>query len=160
MIVKDAMVVIHLAKITLLEKSCLYFKHVMIPEIVYEEIVAGKEKAYPEVRVIEDLIVQKKIKVQKVNRKYVDKAKEFGIYRGEAEAVALCWQEKCILATDDDNVRKKSLMLDVKVIGTLAIVLKLYREKIIEKEKFEGSLGELRKIGWFSNAVIDKIMEG
>lgn len=162
MIIKDAMVVIHLAKITLLEKSCEHFRDVAVSEMVYREILAGSG-VHPEVRIIEDLMAGNKIKVKKVkNRKLLERAKEFNIQRGEAESVALCWQEKAdYLATDDDNVRKKSLILDVKVIGTPAIILKLYRGKNIKREKFEESLNELRKIGWFSNAVIDKlIMEG
>lgn len=161
MIVKDAMVIIHLAKITLLGKSCEYFSKVIIPETVYKEILAGKA-VHSEVNIIEDLILGKKIKIQKIrNRKLLKKAKEFNIQSGEAEAVALCWQEKSgYLATDDDNVRKKGMILNIKIIGTLAIILKLYREKMIEKGKFEDSLNELRKIGWFSNAVIDKLMEG
>lgn len=157
------MVLIHLAKITLLEKSCEYFKHVAIPQEVYKEILLGKEKGYVDVKLIEELAKIKKIVIKQLrNKKLLKKAKEFNIQRGEAGAVALYWQEKAdYLATDDDNVRKKSMLLNIRIIGTPAIILKLYNEKMIEKEKFMESLIELRKIGWFSNAVIDKIlMEG
>jgi predicted nucleic acid-binding protein len=157
------MVVIHLARITLLGKSCEYFKNVVIPRMVYDEILSGKEKGYPEVKLIVDLIEAKKITVREVrNRMLVKKLREFNIERGEAESVALYWEEKAdYLATDDDNVRKKSMVLNIKLIGTPAIILKLYKEKLIEKEKFEETLAELRKIGWFSDAVIDKVlMEG
>ena len=159
MIVKDAMVVIHLAKMTLLEGSCDYFRKVIIPLKVYEEIIKG-EGVYPDVVVVKDLITQKKINVKEVKRKeLLNKANEFGIYGGEAEAIALYWQEKAdYLATDDDNVRKKNRILDIKTIGTPAIVLKLYNEKMIKKEKLLDSLNELREIGWFSNAVIDRIL--
>mgnify|MGYP001559168069 CR=1 FL=1 len=163
MIIKDTMVVIHLAKITMLEKSCGYFKDTAIPEAVRNEILFGKEKGYADVKVILDLIEAKKIIVKNVrNKGLIKKAEEFNMQRGEAEAVALYWQEKAdYLATDDDNVRKKGTLLDIKVIGTPAIVLKLYKEKLIEREKFEESLSELRRIGWFSDTVIDKIkMEG
>ncbi len=163
MIVKDAMVVIHLAKITLLEKSCEHFKKVAIPKMVYDEIMTGKGKGYPEIKIIEDLIGRKKIVVKKIkNKRLIRRAEEFNIQRGEAEAVSLYWQEKAkYLATDDDNVRKKSTLLGIKIIGTPSIVLKLYKEKLIEKEKFIEGLSELRKIGWFSDAIIDKVtMEG
>lgn len=160
MIIKDSMVLIHLAKITLLEKSCDFFKNVIIPGKVYDEILSGMEKGYPDITIITDLIRAKKIAVKKVrNKSLIEKAREFNIQKGEGEAVALYWEKKAnYLATDDDNVRKKSIMLNVKVIGTPAIILKLYSEKLIKKEKFEESLRELRKIGWFSNAVIDRIM--
>lgn len=152
------MVVIHLAKLTLLEKSCDYFKDVEIPRKVHEEIMKGKR--YPETRIIEMLIGNKKIKVKEVqNKAWIKKAEAFSLQRGEAEAVALYWQEKAnYLATDDDNVRKKSLLLNLVVIGTPAIITKLYKEHKINKEKFQESMRELKKIGWFSNAIIDKMM--
>src|SRR3989339_310834 len=163
MIIKDSMVIIHLAKITLLEKSCEYFKNVIIPKKVYEEITFCKEKNYPDIKIIEELIGKNKITVKSVkNRKFLEKANEFNIQKGEAEAVALYWQEKAdYLATDDDNVRKKNVLLEVKLIGTPAIILKLYKENLIGRDKFKEALIGLRKIGWFSTAIIDKVfMEG
>jgi len=162
-VVKDSMVVIHLAKITLLEKSCSFFKKVVIPEMVYREIMLGEEKGYPDVAIIRDLIKRGKITVRKVkDKRLIMRVNEFNIQRGEAEAVVLYWQENAdYLATDDDNVRKKSVLLNLRVIGTPAITLKLYQKKIIDEAKFDESLAELRKIGWFSDAAIDKtLMEG
>jgi len=160
-VIKDAMVMIHLAKMTLLESSCKYFKDVMIPDLVYEEVIAGKEKGFLEVSVIESLINSKMIRVKKVkNENYLKKANEFNIQRGEAESLSLYWQEKAnYLAIDDDNVRRKSSLLNLRIIGTPVIILILYRKRLIDKDKFRSSLHELKRIGWFSNAVIDKIME-
>lgn len=159
-LIKDAMVVIHLAKITLLESSCDYFKKVTIPRKVYEEIMAGEDKGYIDVKITDELISKNKIIVKKINNeKFLKKANEFGIQRGEAESIALYWQEKAdYLATDDDNVRQKSLILDIKLIGTPTIILKLYKEKIINKEKAILSINELKKIGWFNNTIIDKML--
>ena len=160
MLVKDSMIIIHLAKITLLEKSCEYFKQVIIPVKVYEEILAGKEK-FAEVRIIEEMINLKKIRVKKINNTILlKKANEFNLQGGEAEAVALYWQEKAeYLATDDDNVRKKSQLLNINTIGTPSIILKLKKEKIIKEDKFMDSLTALKKIGWFNNELITKLIE-
>lgn len=163
MIVKDAMVVIHLAKLTLLRKSCEYFEQVAIPKEVYNEIMAGEQQGHPDAKTIIELVKMKHIQVKDLEgNSLIKRAKEFSIQRGEAEAIALYWQEKAdYLATDDDNVRKKSILLDIKIIGTPVIILKLYKEQVIGKDKFMESLAELKKIGWFSNAVIDTIlMEG
>ena len=159
----DAMVLIHLAKITLLKKSCEHFKSVEIPEAVYNEIWVGKRKGYADAAIIIKLVEDKEMNIKKIkNKGLTKKAEEFNMQGGEADAVALYWQEKAdYLATDDDNVRKKSTLLGIKVIGTPSIILKLYKQRVIPREKFEESLDELRKIGWFSNSVIDKIfMEG
>lgn len=159
-IIKDAMVVIHLTKITLLKESCDYFKNVIISETVYKEVMFAKEKGYMDAKLIEELIKINKIVVKKIkNKKLLKKVNEFNIQRGEAESVVLYWQEKAdYLATDDDNIRKKNTILNIKIIGTPSIILKLYKEKMIKKEKFIFGLERLRKIGWFSNAIIDRIL--
>ena len=160
MIVKDTMVVIHLAKITLLERSCRYFKRVLIPEAVHREILAGQDKGYEDVTITQELVKSEKISIKRVRDKsLLRRAQEFNVQRGEAEALALYWQEQAdYLATDDDALRKKSTLLDLKVIGTPAIVLRLYKDKLIERHKLLDSLQVLRKIGWFSNVVIDNIL--
>ena len=160
LVIKDSMVVIHLAKLFLLNDSCDYFKGVIIPERVYNEILKGKKKGFPDVPIVLNLIKEKKIGVKKVkNKELVAKAYQFNIQRGEAEVLALYWQENAdLIATDDDNVRKKRIILNIEVIGTPAIILQLYKEKIISKEKIHRSISELRHIGWFSNAVLDKIL--
>ncbi len=162
MMINDAMVVIHLAKITLLEASCGYFKPALIPEAVRQEILAGKKKGYEDVAIIEELLKAGTLGVRRVkDQMLLKRAEAFNVQRGEAEAVALYWQERAdYLASDDDNLRKRGTLLNVRLIGTPAIVLTLYREKLISKDKLIGSLQVLRKIGWFSNAVIDKtVME-
>lgn len=160
MIVKDTMVVIHLAKLTLLAKSCEHFKPVVIPEEVREEILEGKKKGYEDAILVEDLIKAGRLKVKRVHDKsLLKKAEEFNVQDGEAEALALYWQEEAdYLATDDDNLRKKAVLLSLKLIGTPAIMLKLYKAKVIGKDKFIESTQGLRKIGWFSSTVIDKML--
>jgi len=158
--VKDAMVLIHLSKISLLGKICDIFE-VMIPELVYSETVEeGKKRKYPDAALIEEMIEEEKIRVKRVNKdEMVERAVNFNIQGGEAEAVALYWQENAdLLATDDDNVRKKKDILDLKLIGTPALILRLYQEERIDKKKFKSSLERLRDIGWFSNSVIDKVL--
>jgi predicted nucleic acid-binding protein len=163
MIVMDSMAVIHLAKLTLLEKCCTYFDRVIIPRLVHREVLAGKKKGCSEVIVIENLIRNKKILVRRVLKKeYLKKANSFNIQHGEAEAVSLYWQEKAdYLVTDDDNVRKKRVLLGLRLVGTPAIILTLFIARAIDEVKFKESLEALREIGWFSDAVIDKVlMEG
>jgi len=160
LIIKDTMVLIHLAKLSIMENSCNYFKKVFIPQEVYQEIIRGKKKGFSDVPIILDLIKNKKIGIKKIkDRGLIKKANEFNIQRAEAEVIALYWQEKAdLIATDDDNVRRKKVLLNIKVIGTPGIILTLLKKNIISKDKVEQCTSELRKIGWFSNAVLDKIL--
>lgn len=159
MIIKDSMVLIHLAKLSLLETSCDFFKNVVVPKLVYQEVIESGN-VHPDAILISGLIKRNKIKIRNVrDKKLIKKANQFNIQRGEAECLALYWQEKAgLLATDDDNVRKKGIILEIAIVGTPAIVMKLYKEKRIDRKKLEGSILELRKIGWFSNGVLDKIL--
>ena len=161
LVIKDSMVLIHLAKITLLETACAYFGQVEIPEKVFNETVAaGKEKGHYDAALIESAIKSGAIKMRKVKKpELIRKAYDFSIYGGEAEALALYWQENAdLLATDDDNVRRKKEILDLKLIGTPAIILLLFNGKKIDSKKAKQSTAKLRKIGWFNSEVIDRII--
>ena len=161
LVVKDAMVLIHLAKISLLEISRGYFGKVLIPELVLQETVnAGKQKNFEDAFLIEEIIRKGIITVRKIAKKaFVKKANQFNIFGGEAEALALYWEEKAdFLATDDDNVRRKKEVLNLSLIGTPAIILALYRKKSINEEKTRDALKKLRKIGWFSSEIIDRVL--
>lgn len=159
-VIKDAMVLIHMAKLSILKKSCDYFKKVLIPKLVYQEIIEGKEKGFSDSQLIIELIKNGKIIIKEIkDRSLIKRVNEFNIQRGEAEVIALYWQQKAdLIATDDDNVRKKKTLLNIQVIGTPAIILKLFKNKIIDENKIEQCVLELRKIGWFSNVVLDKIL--
>jgi len=106
LLIKDTMVLIHLAKTTTLEESCNYFQEVIIPEKVKQEVI---KEEHPETTIIKELISNNKIKVKTINNKdYYKRANELNIFRGEAEVVALAWEMSAdAIATDDDNVRKK-----------------------------------------------------
>lgn len=155
LVVKDAMVLIHLAKTSLLESSCGMFGTVVIPELVHKEVTGH---SHPDAAIVKDLVKREKIAVKTANKQYVTKANQFNIYRGEAEAVALYWELKAdYLATDDDNVRKKKEILGVKTVGTPSIISRLHQERKIDAEKLGKAVKKLKEIGWFSNLVWDKI---
>ena len=159
LIVKDTMVLIHLEKLSILRASCQHFGEISIPPLVCQEVLVGKEKGAADAVIVEELINEDRIQVKKItNANLIRKACQFNIQGGEAEAVALYWQEKAdFIATDDDNVRKKKMILDLHIIGTPAILMKLHKSKIIEKEKMMQCIDELKRIGWFSTVVIDTL---
>lgn len=159
-VVKDAMVLIHMAKITLLQASCSYFQSVLIPSLVYEEVVVrGRKEGFPDAVLIEELVEERNINVKEVEKtELLTRAHQFNIQEGEAEAVALYWQENAdYLVTDDDNVRKKEEILELQLLSTPSLLLHLYGEHEISKAKFHRAIDTLRDIGWFSNVVLDEI---
>lgn len=161
MLVKDAMVVIHLAKMTLLQASCAAFGPVLIPPRVRDEVLAGKEQGYPDAAILEDHLQAGDIEVVDLGPegdRALSDLDRLSVRGGEAEAVALCWQEDIErLATDDDNVRDKQEILRIRCVGTPALLLSLYKRGAIDRPKLSRALDTLERIGWFSQPVLDKI---
>ncbi|MFH1587713.1 MAG: hypothetical protein ABIA76_00045 [Candidatus Diapherotrites archaeon] len=152
------MVLILLAKITVLEKASEQFKNIIIPEKVFEEVVIkGKEKKYEDSLIIEKIIKEGKIKVVKVKKKkLIERINDFNVQGGEAEAIALYWETKAeFLLCDDNNVRKKEAILELNLLGTPSIILELYKKKKITKEKALNSIEQLKKDSWFNQSIID-----
>jgi len=160
LVVKDAMVLIHLAKITVLATASGYFDAIVIPPRVYEETVeTGRGHGYPDAEVIAETIENGAIEVaEEPASALIERAHRYNIQGGEAEAVALYWaRDADLLATDDDNVRRKGTILDLDLIGTPAILLELYDTARIDASKLARAIDELRSIGWFSTALLDKV---
>lgn len=156
-IVADAMVVIHLAKITLLETLANWFA-VTIPKKVYQEVVVNQEK-FPDAAMVNALVEKGKIKVVETSETLVKELGKFGIRKGEVEAVAAFKEGKGeLLASDDDAVRRNSVILDLKLVSTPALVVWLYRKEKVSKEKTVKSLTELKKLAWFESGFIDRII--
>lgn len=153
------MVLSHLAKTTLLAASCAALGPVLTPPAVRDEVLRGKSKGYADAVVVEELLRDGTISVKVVkDRPLLARAAALNLQAGEAQAVALCWQEGIgLLATDDDNVRRKQALLGLTVIGTPAILLALLRAGRIGDAKLEEAVRVLRQVGWFSAAVLDQV---
>ena len=156
LLIKDAMVLIHLAKTAILEESCIFFKEVTIPEKVKTEVL---KENFPETKLIEQMITAQKIQVRSIeNKELLNKVHQLNIQRGEAEVVALAWELHAdTIATDDDNVRKKKHLLNLNIIGTPAILLTLFQQQQISKDKLYQTIKILRETAWFSSTIWDKI---
>ena len=88
----------------------------------------------------------------------MDNFRLFGLHLGEAEAVALYFQEKAqFLATDDDTCRKNRIILGINIIGSPAIVLMLFRKALITRKKAMDCVLALESIGWFDTEVMQEM---
>ncbi len=162
LVIKDSMILIHLSKMSILESACQFFKQVLIPPTVFEEtVVKGKEKEYPGVITIENLIKRNLIIVKKIkNKEKIKSIQKYGLGPGEAEAVVLYHQENAdFLFTDDDVCREYRGLLNVNILGTPVIVLILFENKKITYLKAIESIDLLSEIGWFENELIFELKQ-
>jgi predicted nucleic acid-binding protein len=161
LIVKDSMVLIHLAMTGILKEACIMFGQVVIPNLVHKEVVEkGIENNHADAFVIQKLEKEGYIRIVAVtDSKLMDELRSYGLQGGELEAVTLYIQENAdMIASNDDKVRRLRLILNLKLVSSPDIIFMLTENKVITKDRAKECLRELRKIGWFSKDVIDSII--
>ena len=117
--------ILHLHEINLL-KALNIFTHILIPHEIESELRKNK------------VIFPSKIKIVVLENDFKDKAKifvnQYDLDLGEAEAIALALQEKAdYFLTDDLDARQVAKGYHVEVHGTIGMILRSFREKIISK---------------------------
>ncbi len=161
LIIKDSMILIHLAVEGVLKEACMMFGQVMIPYAVHREVVEkGIDANHADAYIVQKLKKEKYIQVVEVtDNMLMDELKQYGLRGGELEAVALYIQEKAdIIASNDDKVRKLRLILNLNLVSSPEIVFLLAKNGIVTKNRAIECLRELEKIGWFSNNVLYSII--
>ena len=118
--------IIHLSEIDL-TNSLNIFNQILIPPEVSEEIKRNKFQ------------IPEKIKLKLLEAKWKDFTKiltdEFSLDLGESEGIALALQEKAAyFLTDDLDARDVANKYNIEVHGTIGIILRAFREKIIDRQ--------------------------
>lgn len=154
-VVSDTGPLLHLSEISLL-KALDTFKEIYIPEEVNNELKKN--------RIGKDAF--DKIKIVNLNPKFKDVAEilvnKFSIDLGEAQAIALSLQEKAeYFLTDDLDARTVAGAHNVEAHGTVGIILRAFREKIINKKLAVEKINELYTTSslFITKDLIDKIIK-
>ena len=152
MLVSNSSTIILIAKATLLSKFLDAVKNVTITDVVYEEIL--KKDSFENL-VIKKEVERDRIKVEPIEEKfYANTLKQFKIDQGEASAFALCINRKCrAILTDDKELIKLCKIEGVKFISSMAIVVILFRKKVINKNEALEKIEKLQGYGRYSNDI-------
>ncbi|MBI2631991.1 hypothetical protein HYW75_03235 [Candidatus Pacearchaeota archaeon] len=118
--------ILHLTEINLINALNI-FSTVFIPEEVALEVNKNK------------VSIPKKIKIIMLKSDWKNTAKilsfQYELDLGESEAIALALQEKIdYFLTDDLEARRVSTQYNLEAHGTAGIVLRAFKEKIIDKK--------------------------
>ena len=129
--------IIHLKEIDLLTVLNIFDK-IIIPTEVKNELMEHK------IREIENFeVVNIKQQFNDLSSIIVNK---FSLDLGEAEAIALAVQEKAIyFLTDDLDARNVAKSYGIESHGTVGIISRAYREKIVDKKTAIDKVKELYK---------------
>ena len=156
----DSCSVILLAKASVLE-TVLDNYPVSVTLEVFDEVMKGKAQKFQDALLFERLHNLKKIKIIKANLKLSEKIKQdFNMGKGEASVIAAGIGEKeTIVATDNRQGRKAALINNFHLIGSIELVVILYKRKKINHDKAIHSLKILEQEGWFDPNLIQKAKE-
>lgn len=138
-----------IGKLIILKK--LYTK-IIVPQEVYNEIENGKEKEYYTDLSLLDWIEVIPIKDKKSIFYFLD------LDKGEAETIILAIEIKADLVIIDEKLgRFHAKHADLKITGTLGILLKAKKQGIIKKIK--PLLLELKEKGiWLNDNLFEKVL--
>ena len=127
--------IIHLSEINLIKVLDIFYK-IMIPKEVEKELRNNK------------IAVPRKIKIQELLPDFKDRVKiltnQENLGLGESFAIVLAMQEKAdYFLTDDLDARNVAIKYNFQVHGAIGIVLRAFREKIIDKKTAIEKVSEL-----------------
>ena len=125
-----------IGRITLLKKL---FGEVIVPEEVYKEAVErGLQEGFSDVLAIKECIDQGWIKISKLDEREIKLCQRmmehaFEIHLGEAQAIVLARETGALLLMDESSGRAFAETLGLRVRGTLYVVMKALREKLLDR---------------------------
>ena len=128
------------------------FGDIIIPDAVQEEIMEGSDQHPREISQFQEGIEQGWIRLKNPGNSPL---KNHDLGEGEAEAIALCLEERePLLLMDEKEGRNIAKSLNIKVLGTLGI-LALSHKKGLKKEKQAGeNLRDLIKNGFYLSSEV------
>jgi len=127
-----------IGKITLLKRL---FGEVIIPKEVYKEAVErGLQEGFSDALAIEECVDQGWIKVWELDEREIELSQKlaeqaFEIHFREAQAIILARKINALLLMDESSGRALAEALGLKVKGTLYVVMKATREKLLKRAK-------------------------
>lgn len=151
MIVSNSGPLIHLAKIDKLILLKELFDEVIIPLQVKIEVVdAGKKEGMGDAFLIEGEIENGWIIIDGIITDFEDIARNVGIDEGEAAAIMLARKMKKPILLDDLAARRFAIGLGLEVTGSIGVLLKCTKLKMLPDREALDCLEKLARIMWLS----------
>ncbi len=158
MVVVNSTPLLYLTKIGKLRKIIEHFGLMVIPEAVYDETVRrGMVLGRPEAQVINELIKDGRIKVEKV-KKILGEIK--GLHKGEVEALSLAKERRYEIIIDDKSAYEYAKILRIKALRSIRVMLTLRKDRELTFDDLKKNLRLLSQSGfWLTADVYARILE-
>lgn len=150
-LVFDATPLIYLGKINLIEKiKYLPEDKYTTKSVCIEVVEVGKNIGRQEAFVIEKIIKSKIIKLRiPANKQYISTLLQNPkIHEADADVLALAVELDGIALLDDEEARGMAEIEGIEHHGTIYLLLRMMKMKLLTKEEVFGSLNEMIRMGW------------
>ncbi len=147
----DATPLIYLGKVSLLENVKQFPENKYIPKSVYGEVVdTGKENGRPDAFIIKQLVRNGSIKTRMpANKQYITHLRENPkIHEADADVLALAFELNGIALLDDEEARGMAETEGIEHHGTIYLLLRMVKMKLLTKEEALSCLNKMIRIGW------------
>lgn len=147
----DATPLIYLGKVNLIEKIKHFPEDKYTTKSVYKEVVEeGKKSGRPEVFLIEAHVKSGIIKIKTpTNKQYISHLRENPkIHEGDAEVLALASELNGIALLDDEEARGIAEIEGIEHHGTIYLLLRMRKMKLLTKKEALAGLNEMIYMGW------------
>ena len=132
MIISNTSPLIHLAKVGKLDLLKRLFKTVEIPPSVYNEVI--KHPKNTETIIIKKAVDEGWLRIRRIILK--EPLKKFStVAQAELEVIALAIKGRKTAIIDDKTAVQIANIFDVEVNGTLFVILKAVKQKLLKKEE-------------------------
>ncbi|MHA1730085.1 MAG: DUF3368 domain-containing protein [Promethearchaeota archaeon] len=145
---------IHLTLAGLLKLTFKLYDLILIPPMVYDEIIVkGKEQGYSDAFILEEALIEQKIKVEPIKKNNLE-ISGLKLHQAEINAIILSLQSKAeIILLDDEEARIFARNLGIKVSGTLGILIELLKRKLLTLIESIHYLKKINEIMYLSSDV-------
>lgn len=131
----------------------LYADTAYITDFVIAENIKGILKGHKNLIKIKEAVKDgwlKEIFLEKTKEKELFEALLVSSGSGETSSIAVAKIRGFVFACDDSAARKEAVSLDVKITGTIGMLVKAVKKKVIERKEADVILRKMIKYGFYS----------
>jgi len=133
--------------------KCLYVHGAYMTDFVSAENLKGILKGYHQLITIREAVRDgwlQEITLKGKEEKALFESLSVSLGSGEASSIAIAKARRYVFACDDRVARREAALLKVKLTGTIGIIIKATRKKIIDPEKADRTLKNMVARGFHS----------
>src|SRR3989344_3650252 len=158
-IIIDASSLILLSRASVLELF-VSRNDIIMPIVVYNEVVKGKEKGREDSMLVEKLVQENKLKLKTPRKSTKVKIQKlFNIKAGELEVISLAYKTKHNVLSDDKKCLNVAKILGISFMISLDVIMAMHKKNIISKGKVLLCIDKLEEYGWYSKDLIKHYRE-